>query len=150
MLVCSNCAKYSSSTWYPEESGAPLKPVRSLPVKGHLSVPRDRRTRSDLNSDLELIEGFSVIIREARERLGLDHAALGRKIGEKVSVLQKIETGKLCPDIAFAKKLEHELKVKILSSPREIAYPRDASLRPQELTFGDIVSIRKKDQRSGQ
>jgi len=150
MLVCSNCAKFSSSTWYPEESRVPFKPVQSLPVKRHLSVPEDRRTRSDLSPDLELVEGFPAIIREARERLGLDHAALGHNIGEKVSVLQKTEAGKLYPDIAFAKKLEHELKVRILSPPREIEYPGDTSLRPQELTFGDMVSIRKKDQRSEQ
>jgi len=150
MLVCSNCAKFSSSTWYPEESRVPLKIAQPLPVKRHLSVPEYRRTRNDLSSDLELAEGFPAIIREARERLGLDHVALGRIIGEKVSVLQKIESGKLYPDIAFAKKLEHELKIRILSSPQETEYPRDASLHPQELTFGDIVSIRKKEQRSEQ
>jgi len=150
MLVCSNCAKFSSSTWYPEEPVAPFKPTSPLPARKHPSVPRVRRTRGDLTSDLELIEGFPVIIRAARERLGLDHAALGRRIGEKVSVLQRIESGKLSPDIAFAKKLEHELRIKILSPPREIEYPDSTPLQPQELTFGDMVSIRKKDQRSEQ
>jgi len=75
---------------------------------------------------------------------------LGRKIGEKVSALQKIEAGKFSPDIAFTRKLEHELKVKILAPPNPIEYSSDVSTKPQELTLGDMISTRKKDQRSGQ
>ncbi len=103
-----------------------------------------------MDSDLELVEGFQTIVREARERLGLDHVTLGRKIGEKVSALQKIEAGKFSPDIAFARKLEHELKVKILAPPQSVEYPDDASSKRQELTLGDMISLREKDQRSGQ
>jgi len=103
-----------------------------------------------LSSNLELVEGFPTIIREARERLGLDHVTLGRKIGEKVSALQKIEAGRFSPDTAFAKKLEHELKVQILAPPKPIEYSGDASIKLQELTLGDMISTRKKDQRSGQ
>jgi len=149
MLVCHSCSKLSSTTWYPEESKPPLKQPRPFSSRRRLSSPRGRRARRDLGSNLELVEDFPTIIKEARERLGLDRVTLGRKIGEKVSVLQKIEAGKLYPDITFTRKLEHELKVKILVPPQEIEYSGGISLPPQELTFGDMVSIRKKDQRSG-
>ena len=150
MIVCSGCSRLSSSTWYPAGPKPSSKPVRPFTSRTVRSSPRQRKPQYDLSSDLELVEGFSAIIREARDRLGLDHVTLGRKIGEKVSALQKIEAGKFSPDIAFARKLEHELKVKILAPPNPIEYSSDVSTKPQELTLGDMISTRKKDQRSGQ
>jgi len=102
-----------------------------------------------LNPDLELIEGLPTKVREARERVGLDHVALGHRIGEKVSTLQKIEAGKFSPDMTLVRKLEHELKVKLLVPPQSIEYTGGVSSQPQELTLGDVISIKKKDQRSG-
>lgn len=150
MIVCSGCSQLSSSTWHPAGPKPSSKPVRPFTSRTARSPPRPRKPQHDLSSNLELVEGFPTIVREARERLGLDHVTLGRKIGEKVSALQKIEAGRFSPDIAFAKKLEHELKVQILTPPKPIEYSGDASIKLQELTLGDMISTRKKDQRSGQ
>jgi len=46
----------------------------------------------------------------------------------------------------LTKKLEHELQIKILAPPEKIDYPKDFSSKSRELTFGDIVKIRGKDQ----
>jgi len=43
--------------------------------------------------------------------MSLTHDALSRTIGAKVSVLQKLETGKMVPDRDLAKRLEHTLKI---------------------------------------
>lgn len=148
MLVCSNCVKFSSSTWQPEEVNPSFATDQSSPSRRVFSLPRRIRANSNLDSNLELVDDFPRIVREAREHLGLDHDTLGRKIREKVSVIQKVELGKLNPDTALARKLEHELRIKILLPPEQIEYSRDTSLQPQQLTFGDIVSMRKKDQGS--
>ena len=150
MIVCSSCVKFSSSTWHPEEVNPSFGADQSSPSRKVFSSPRRIRANSNLDSNLELVDGFPTIVREARERLGLDHDTLGRKIREKVSVIQKVELGKFNPDTALARKLEHELRIKILLPPEQIEYSRDTSLQPQQLTFGDIVSMRKKDQRSEQ
>lgn len=150
MLVCSSCVKFSSSPWRPEEANPPIRVGQSSPSRRVLSSPKKIRVNRNLDSNLELVEDFPTIVREARERLGLDRDSLGRKIREKVSVIQKVELGKLNPDTALARKLEHELRIKILLPPENIEYSRDTSLQPQQLTFGDIVSMKKKDQSSEQ
>ena len=150
MLVCSSCAKFSSSSWRPEEVSPSFTTDQSSPSRKVFSSPRRIGTSRNLDSNLELVEGFPAIVREARERLGLDRDTLGRKIREKVSVIQKIELGKLNPDTALARKLEHELRIKILLPPEQIEYSKDTALQPQQLTFGDIVSMKKKDQSSEQ
>jgi putative transcription factor len=149
MLVCPSCAKFSSSTWHPEKNNSSIRSDQS-PSKRVFNSSRRTRANRSLHSNLELIDDFPKVVREARERLGLDHDTLGRKIREKVSVLQKIESGKLNPDTDLARKLEHELRIKILSPPQQVEYSEDTSVKPQQLTFGDMVSIRKKDQRSEQ
>ena len=151
MLTCPSCSELASSTWRPEEQNkTAVRSSISTSRRSRRSLPRRQRIQRNVDSNLDLVEGFPTIIRKARERLGLDHATLGRKIGEKVSALQKVEAGKLYPDITFARKLEHELKVKVLTPPQDIKYSDASALQPHELTFGDVVSIRKKEQGSEQ
>lgn len=69
--------------------------------------------------ELELVNDFPKQIKRAREKLQLTHEDLGRQIGEKVSLLQKIEIGKMVPDQVLAKKLEHILRIKLLSPSSE-------------------------------
>jgi putative transcription factor len=54
---------------------------------------------------------FAKVIKTARELQGLSQEELGHKINEKPSVIGHLETGKLKPDDALARKLEHFLKI---------------------------------------
>lgn len=67
-----------------------------------------------MSENLVIREGFSSIIKRTREKLGLTQEELGRKLGEKTSLISKLETGKLKPSIPLARKIEHILKVKII------------------------------------
>jgi len=96
-----------------------------------------------LSEDLELIESFGARIREARREAGLSHEDLGRKIRERVSVLRKIETGKMTPDHILAQKLEHALKVALLVPPSEPKASRGFLSEPRGVTLGDIVNLKK-------
>ncbi|HEX68750.1 MAG TPA: TIGR00270 family protein, partial [Candidatus Bathyarchaeota archaeon] len=100
---------------------------------------------------LELIEDYSVKVRQARERLGLSHEDLGKKIGEKVSVLKKVETGKMVPDNVLAKKLEHALQIKLLVPAQSLEIKASKNVvahKPQKgLTLGDIVQIKAKEEK---
>lgn len=93
--------------------------------------------------EIEIIENYPTLIRKAREKQKLGQAELGKRIGEKVSVIQKLETGRLTPDEVLAKKLEHALKIKLLVPPVEP--PVKPTLQLRELTLGDVVEIRKKE-----
>jgi putative transcription factor len=95
---------------------------------------------------LELVENFDAKIRQAREKLGLSHEELGKKINEKVSLLRKIETGKMTPDNRLATMLEHALKVKLIVPAKEEKVPqaRLAKTASRDLTLGDLIQLDKK------
>jgi len=77
--------------------------------------------------------------------MGLSHEALGKKINEKVSLLKKVETGKMLPDDMLATRLEHALKVKLLVPPSEDKIPKTKIAKPstRELTLGDLIKLDK-------
>jgi putative transcription factor len=70
-------------------------------------------------SELEVRRDYAKVLREAREKMGLTQEELGKKINEKASVISHLEGGKLKPDIALARKLEHFFKIKLLVTPEE-------------------------------
>ena len=114
---------------------------------------RDRASTPKIDDSLELIDDYSVRVRQARERLGLTHEDLGKKIGEKVSVLKKVETGKMVPDNVLARKLEHALQIKLLVPAEALEVKASKSIvtskPPQRgLTLGDIVQIKTKEEKS--
>ena len=96
-----------------------------------------------LSEDLELVENFGPRIREARREAELSHEDLGRKIRERVSVLRKIETGKMTPDHLLAQKLEHTFKIKLLVPPSEPKASPGLLSKPRSVTLGEIVRLKK-------
>jgi putative transcription factor len=141
MVVCGNCAKLGKVYLEATPSLTPRKrkitrhPLPMFSVKKH--PPKVTET-------FELIDNFSLQIRQAREKLGLSHKDLGRKIGEKVSVLRKIETGKMTPNHQLAEKLEHALRIRLLVPPSEPKIPQSTLSKPPEITLGKIVHLKKR------
>jgi putative transcription factor len=73
-------------------------------------VPPKRETEPELEVDPD----YTLIVRQAREKLGLTQEALGRMINVKPSVISHVETGKMKPDMMLARTLMHFLKVNLL------------------------------------
>jgi putative transcription factor len=147
MTVCSKCAKLGSGTWTPKPKPAQRKPLPSKSIKSSYPNVKLQKTPPSqiLEPQMELIEDFGPKIRGAREKLGLSHEDLGRKINEKVSVLKKIEAGKMTPDTKLIIKLEHALKIKLvapLAEPSPIqAYKKTAV---PKLTLGDLIKLKEE------
>lgn len=145
LTVCGKCAKYGTIAWEETKPKTAVTPRIArhppLKIKSKKSLPQ----RAE-ESTLELAENFDVKIRRAREKLGLSHEELGRKISEKVSVLKKIETGKMTPDNKLATKLGHVLKIKLLVPVSEEKIPQTKIPKPvsRELTLGDLIQLNKK------
>ena len=92
-----------------------------------------------------MTENYHTKIRQAREKLGLSHEELGKKINEKASVLRKLETGKMTPNNILVTKLEHVLKIKLLVPISEEKIPQQTPKSPnRELTLGDLIQLNKK------
>ena len=75
----------------------------------------------------------------------LSHEDLGRKIREKVSLIRKIESGKMIPDLAVAEKLEHALKIKLRVPASEPKVQPAISSKPLGTTLGDLIQFKVKD-----
>ena len=141
MIVCGKCAKLGSISW---EMQPPRRVKKLAKPKSPLTMTPKKRQAPKLAEEVELVKDFSSRVRQGREKMELSHEDLGKKIGEKVSVLRKIESGKMAPDHKLAAKLEHTLKVKLLVPLSE---PKTSSARLSTLrkvTLGDVVSVKKK------
>lgn len=87
-------------------------------------------------------------VRRAREEMGLTQEVLASYVGEKESVIRRIEMGKLKPTMELARRLEQVLKVKLLERVEE---PIGAS-QPRgrvEVLLGDVVVIKERRRDAG-
>jgi len=141
LLVCNECVKLGSATWEAKPEVAISSKVALAPTRKSQFI--NRRVRGIGLPEIEVVENYPTLIRKAREKQKLGHAELGKRIGEKISVIQKLETGRLVPDQMLAKKLEHALRIKLLAP---LAEPQvKLAPQPRNLTLGDVVEIRKKE-----
>ena len=149
LVVCSECAQLSpvAQRSYREE------PERTQVKKPAAPAPRVRQpsvravtVESPIRDDLELVENYGSLVRKAREKMGLTHDELSRKAGAKISILQKLETGKMVPDQDLAKRLEYTLNIKLLQSTSKVIVEEKFKAKLSELTLGDVVSTKKKEE----
>jgi len=143
LIVCSECAR--SSTPVPQTYEVQETVVkRALAPKAN-KVRRNptlsRNIPPTISEDVEVVKNYGGLVRHAREKMGLTHDELSRKIGAKVSVLQKVETSKMVPDQDTAKKLEHALKIKLLQPILKVPVEDKFKKPPTELTLGDMVFV---------
>jgi putative transcription factor len=67
------------------------------------------------------------------------------KVKERLSVIQKIELGKMAPNMRLAKELEHVLRIKLLVLASEPPIPKLAPGATKEVTLADVARIRSKE-----
>jgi putative transcription factor len=91
-----------------------------------------------------IVPNYYKIIKSARERTGLKQEELAKKIAEKESMIHKLESGIMKPDIPLARKLEKFLRIKIVESV-EINDDVEEKRSPSEgLTLGDLIKIKSR------
>ena len=162
MLVCPQCASkfgHSSSestqkptsqprhraSWLggsPEPQTAPHM-RQSFPV----SKPRPKpRKASGIHLDnMELIEDFAKTIRSARQKKNMSQDELAQKIGESISTLKSVESGRQKPTEKTIRGLERELEISLLEPlgtvPIKVGKTQLGAAGP---TLGDRVIVKKK------
>ncbi|MDP1694855.1 MAG: multiprotein bridging factor aMBF1 [Candidatus Woesearchaeota archaeon] len=131
LQVCASCSRYGKAL------PKPTHPVSS-------QQPSQQRARQHMESETNelLVDTFASLIKQAREKLGMQHKDLAQAAKEKESVIQHIESGKLKPSLPLAQRLEkilHITLVELYIPPANISSSQDNAL-----TIGDLVKIRKK------
>jgi putative transcription factor len=146
MLVCVECSKLGSVYWESRTEPRLKKISRRLPQPA--LAPRKQPPITVIES-VELIDNFGGKVRQAREKLGMSHEDLGKKISEKVSLLRKIEIGKMTPDNLLVEKLQHALKIKLLVPLSEPKVPSKvlASSHLSAPTLGDIAQVKNEKEK---
>ena len=111
-------------------------------------MQQKKKTKIRVEITQEIVADYPVKIRLAREKMGLTHEDLAKRINEKTSVIGKLETGKISPSNILATKIEHALKIKLLTPVVEEKttqqIPKTASNR--EITLGDLIQFNKSSE----
>jgi len=140
LIVCQQCS--SLGTRLPSFPDSPARPVIA---PTHTHAPIEKLPKAVEESDL--IEEYPTAVKEARAKLGLSQQDLAFKAKEKVTVIQKIEIGKMLPTMRLAKELEHILRIRLLVPRDELDIPvppRRPSPSPR-VTLGDVALVRHKE-----
>jgi len=128
MQTCKECSKFGKVQKEPQR---PVKPR---------TAPRRPRYREPSH---EVLEDFNVVIRQAREKQKWSREELAVKVNEKASVISRIESGRMVPDIKLARKLEKILKITLLEKTEDETQEETGSQRVRGATIGDIALIKR-------
>jgi len=142
MVVCKECSKLGTI----QKAPAKQKYVKQNNKSKRPTTTRNRNrnySRNDEPSE-ELIEDFSFEVRKAREAKDWSREELGKRINERVSVISRIETGKMTPDTKLTKKLEKALNIKLLEKVDNIDLNQFISSSSGERTLGNVMKIKRK------
>ena len=90
--------------------------------------------------ELEVVDDYYKLIKEARERLGISQQQLAQQLKVSENIIKRFESGKLKPTIQQARQLEKILGIKLLQPVESEEETEDEDF---ELTLGDVVNIRE-------
>lgn len=128
LMVCPECSRFG--TIVKKENLKVFKP-KKLP-KTEVSYDEE-----------ELIENFGEVIRKRREELGISREEFAKKLGEKESVIRRIESNEMYPSKDLISKIERLLKISLRMKIEKIIedVPKDF-----KLTLGDVAIVKEGKQ----
>lgn len=135
------CAKYGTPMDAPAPVGTQASMAQGLARREERMSSRNVYDGGDQSV---MVEDFGPRIHKAREAKGLSHEQLGNKVSARVPELKHIESGKLRPSDAVAKKLERELGITLFEkvegpAPVVSGVAKKAAGGGSGLTIGDLL-----------
>ncbi|HID72583.1 TPA: TIGR00270 family protein, partial [Candidatus Micrarchaeota archaeon] len=85
------------------------------------------KQRAPMGESREIVEGYGRIIKRARDSARLPMAVIAERVSEKESYLDAIENERIMPSFAVARKLEKELKIKLIEEVDQSVGPSTAA-----------------------
>ena len=138
VIACERCAGLGQVVSKVDGAAKPKKkPVQPM-------LEQEPSPVKEVEVEYELVDDYGAKVKAAREKMGLTQEDLGMAINEPHSVIHRMELGKYEPPIGVVHKIEHKLRVSLLTKSQDddVAKVADAS---KDLTLGDMIVVRKRD-----
>ncbi len=131
--VCNRCSSYGNAI-----------EIKEPEIRKYTGTPKTQ-TKIFVEENVNFVmESAGNIIKSIREEKKLKQKDFAKMIGIKVSVLHKIETSLIKPEISLAKKIEKILDINIIESYTDDEKSVPVNLTDEELTVGDLIKFKKR------
>ena len=148
-MECEICGKVTRKIFITEIEGIALRVCEECSKSGRiLNIVEERKTIKDkqklkmeFEEEYELVENYGKLIAEARKKMNLSIEELAKKIGEKESLIRKIEREEIRPSDKVIEKLEKFLKIK-LKEKIEVKFKNEKKGKEMKLRIVDVVKIK--------
>ncbi|MBU1198795.1 MAG: TIGR00270 family protein [Nanoarchaeota archaeon] len=138
--ACEKCAEYGKIVAkIKKDEPQIIKQRESFDFVEH-SRPNKKTTTIQM-----IVPNYSVLIKEGRERLELKQEEVAKKIAEKESIVHKLESGRMKPNVPLARKFEKFLNIKLVEEIEEESLSNietPSTTQTGSLTIGDMIKRR--------
>ena len=135
LTVCQECSRY----------GTVVDKRTATSVQKSLLRPsskiKPKTVKKEKFDEFVLVENFGELIKRGRISLGISRGEFARKLGEKESVIRRIEAGEMYPPADLTSKIERLLKINLRTKIDE-SYKGDLP-SSTSLTLGDVAVLKE-------
>jgi len=136
LSVCQECSRFGTAV--DRKTASAIE--RAIPKPGPKKyVPKP--VKKAQVEEFVLVDNFGEVIRKARESQNLTRDAFAHKLGEKESVIRRIEAGEMYPTADLAKRMERLLKIALKATFDSDA--KGSTPSPHSITLGDIAILKE-------
>jgi putative transcription factor len=137
LKVCKDCSKFGD-----QAKAGGKEPANKLAIENRLQNRERRMKTKDVyeqqEETIELIVDYPKRIKDTREALGWKQEELASKMGERLSIITKLERGDMRPDDALIHKVEKTLGIKITERV-SVMKPEKAAVAKGGMTLSDFI-----------
>ena len=129
LRVCHDCSKFGKVTGVIEQEES-----------NEITSKHSNNSKTEIMQIV--VDDYATKIRKKRESLGLKQEEFAKKISEKESLVQKIESGHFEPSLGLAKKIGKFLEIK-LTEEYEEKHEKLVQSKADSFTLGDFIKTKK-------
>ncbi|MEM4202652.1 MAG: multiprotein bridging factor aMBF1 [Candidatus Methanomethylicaceae archaeon] len=135
LTVCQECSRY----------GTGVDKKTAFNIQQKLIKPpskiKPKIVKKAKFDEFVLVDNFGELIRRGRVSLGISREEFAKKLGEKESVIRRIEAGEMYPPADLISKIERLLKITLRAKIDE-SFKGDLP-SPSSLTLGDVAILKE-------
>jgi len=145
-MDCEICGRNSSDLYLISVEGTRLMVCRDCAGCGTFISKVEERpletTRiTEEEPEIDLVDNYAELIKEARAKSSLTQEELAKKINENFNVIKKVEKGELAPTEKLSKKLEKLFRIRLFQPVKKERLEKKKV--ETSLSLEDVAIIKK-------